>query len=185
MMRARGWWRREEFVMLQTIERHDTVELGHLLAGAARTIRNVRYCWLVTRAEDGGVNPRAMGRLLHDGGEDAFALRFIADGRSRKVADIRRDSRVTLIFQHDGDDAYMTLFGKAVLHDSPAEVRARWKDAFAVHFPTEADRANATFVEVAVDRMELWIRGVTPEPFGMRATILQRDVSGEWRVSFR
>jgi general stress protein 26 len=177
--------RREELTMLQTIERHDTVELGQLLAGAARTIRNVRYCWLVTRAEDGGANPRAMGRMLHDGGEDAWTLSFVTDGRSRKVADMRRDGRVTLIFQHDPEDAYLTLFGKAVLRDSESDIRARWKDAFAVYFPTETDRANAVFAEVAIDRMELWIRGVTPDPFGMKATILQRDKKGEWQVSFR
>jgi hypothetical protein len=30
--------------------------------------------------------------------------------------------------------------------------------------------------------MELWIRGVTPEPFGLRATALERDADGGWRV---
>ena len=30
--------------------------------------------------------------------------------------------------------------------------------------------------------MELWIRDVTPEPFGLRATVLERDTNG-WRVS--
>ena len=29
--------------------------------------------------------------------------------------------------------------------------------------------------------MELWIRGVTPEPFGLRATVLERDHGG-WRL---
>jgi hypothetical protein len=29
--------------------------------------------------------------------------------------------------------------------------------------------------------MELWIRGVTPEPFGLRATVLERDAGG-WRL---
>jgi hypothetical protein len=30
--------------------------------------------------------------------------------------------------------------------------------------------------------MELWIRGVTPEPFGMRPTTLERDAGGAWRL---
>jgi general stress protein 26 len=163
----------------------DAYEIGRLLAGAASTIKSVRYCWLVTQAEDGGANPRAMGRLLQGDGEDAWTVGFVADGRSRKVADMRRTDRVTLIFQHEGDNAYVTMFGKAVLRDSAAEVRARWKDAYAAYFPTEADRANAVFVEVPVKRMELWIRGVTPEPFGTRATILERDDGDDWRLSFR
>jgi hypothetical protein len=33
--------------------------------------------------------------------------------------------------------------------------------------------------------MEFWIHGVTPEPFGLRATVLERDAAG-WRCrSFR
>jgi hypothetical protein len=31
--------------------------------------------------------------------------------------------------------------------------------------------------------MELWIRGVTPEPFGLRPTILERDDGGGWRLA--
>ena len=52
---------------------------------------------------------------------------------------------------------------------------------YDVYFPSEADRASAIFVEVEVERMELWIRGVTPEPFGLRATVLARD-GGGWRL---
>jgi hypothetical protein len=37
-------------------------------------------------------------------------------------------------------------------------------------------------IEVEVARMELWIRGVTPEPFGPYPTILERDVEGAWRL---
>jgi general stress protein 26 len=170
--------------MTETNHGRDAYEIGRLLAGAARTIKDVRYCWLVTQAEDGGANPRAMGRLLQGGGDDAWTIQFVTDGRSRKVADMRRADRVTLIFQH-GDDAYLTLFGKARLHDGAAEVRDRWKDAYAAYFPTEADRAHVVFAEIPVKRMELWIRGVTPEPFGMRATILERDDGSDWRLSFR
>ena len=61
-------------------------------------------------------------------------------------------------------------------------MRERWKPAYDAYFPTETDRASAIFVEVEVERMELWIRGVTPEPFGLRATVLERDAGVGWRV---
>jgi hypothetical protein len=44
----------------------DDVEVSRLLAGAAKVIARVRYCWLVTEAETGGVCARPMGRLLPD-----------------------------------------------------------------------------------------------------------------------
>ena len=69
----------------------------------------------------------------------------------------------------------------ARLIEDVSEVRALWKeDAHARYFPTEKDRANAGFIEVRIERMELWIRGVTPEPFGLHATILQRNPKGAW-----
>lgn len=62
-------------------------------------------------------------------------------------------------------------------------MRQFWKDDYNVYFPDEENRANATFVEVNVERMELWIRGVTPEPFGLHPTILERDTTATWRLS--
>jgi general stress protein 26 len=164
---------------------NNAAEVNRLLGAASEKIKKVRYCWLVTAAEDGGANPRPMGRLPRDADDDEWTLRFITDGRSRKAADMRRASRVAIILQHDPDEAFVTLFGKATLHDNEAEVRKRWKDAYDAFFASAADRANAVFVAVDIERMELWIRGVTPEPFGMRATILERDAGRSWQIAFR
>jgi general stress protein 26 len=166
--------------MSRARDKHDPVEV--LLAGAAKTIGNVRYCWLVTAAEEGGTNPRPMGRVLHDADEDEWTIRFITDGRSCKVAEMRRTGRVAIIFQHAPDDAFVTLIGMATLHENASEVSERWTDAYDAFFPSAADRANAIFVVVDIERIKLWIRGVTPEPFGLRATILERDAGHGWRV---
>jgi general stress protein 26 len=98
---------------------------------------------------------------------------------------MRRAGEVTVLFQHEPDLAYVTLTGQAALHDNQAEVRERWKDAYNVYFRSETDRANAIFVEVDAQRIELWIRGVTPEPFGLQATVLERDAGGGWRAIAR
>jgi general stress protein 26 len=166
-------------------EQLDAVDVSQLLAGAAKTVATVRYCWLATASEAGPPRLRPMGRVLNDPGEDRWKVRFLTDGRSRKASDMRRADEVAILFQHDPDLAFVTLIGKAALHDSAAEIRGRWKDAYNVYFPGETDRANAIFVEVDIKRMELWIRGVTPEPFGMRATVLEREGGGGWRVTAR
>ena len=170
--------------MREANDKSDALDVSGLLAGASRTIESVRYCWLVTAAEDGFANLRPMGRLVHGagGGENKWTIQFITDGRSRKSADMRRDGRVAIIYQHDPDDAFVTLIGKATLHESEAEVRKRWKRAYDALISTEEDREHAIFVEVDVERMELWIRGVTPEPFGFRTTTLERDAGRGWRA---
>ena len=167
--------------MLETKAKPDSVDVSRLIAGAAKTMRSARYCWLATASESGTPHIRPMGRLLNDPGEDEWRIRFLTDGRSHKAADMRRESEVTILFQHDPDLAFVTLIGKAALHENASETRSRWKAAYDVYFPSETDRANAIFVEIGVERMELWIRGVTPEPFGLRATVLERDAGG-WRL---
>ena len=157
------------------------VQVNHLLAGAKKVVASVRYCWLLTEAETGGANARPMGRLLPGPNENDWMIRFITGGLSRKAFDIRRASKVGLIFQ-DADDAFVVLAGRAKLLEA-SSMRQLWKDDYNVYFPDEEDRANATFVEVNVERMELWIRGVTPEPFGLRPTILERDTTATWRLS--
>jgi len=168
--------------MIQQAQEHPGLEVSRLLMGAAKTITATRYCWLTTTAENGGINARPMGRLLRDPIENGWTIRFILDGRSRKAFDIRRAPKISAIFQRDADEALVTLAGTAVLHEDAAQIRPHWKDAYNMYFPTEQDRANAALIEINSERMELWIRGVTPEPFGLQPTVLQRDAAGEWRL---
>jgi general stress protein 26 len=163
------------------IER-EAVDVGRLLAGAVKTIGSVRNCWLATVGGSGGPSFRPMGRLQRGGDDNEWKIRFLTDGRSRKASEMRRNSGVAIIYQHDPDDAFVTLIGKATLFEDASEDRKRWKSAYDAYFPTDADRTNAVFVEVDVERMELWIRGVTPEPFGLQATVIDRDGAGGWRA---
>jgi general stress protein 26 len=156
-------------------------ETSALLAGAAKAIQAVRYCWLVTKSAD-GFNARPMGRVLPDKSEDGWIVRFVTDGRSRKAHELCGEREVGLIFQSDPDEAYVALFGEARLLERADDVARFWKARYEVYFPTPADRAAAAFIEVDVTRMELWIRGVTPEPFGLNATKLVRE-AGVWHLS--
>ncbi len=141
----------------------------------------MRNCWLATASEAGGPNFRPMGRLGRDDG-DEWKIRFLTDGHSRKASDMLRDSEVTILFQNDPDVAfvYFDREGHAARarRRGPQPLEGR---PITSTFPAKQDRANAVFVEVNAQRMELWIRGVTPEPFGLRATVLERDAEG-WRL---
>jgi general stress protein 26 len=149
-----------------------------LVAGVERIIRSVEYCWLLSRTES-GVRTRPMGRILARPGEDELTIRFLTDGRSQKAADIRRSQDVTLIFQ-EAKDAYVSLQGIARLNEAREYVQALWKEAYGRFFPTKEDLPHAAFIEVEITRMELWVRGLTPEPFGLRPTIMTRDPDGTW-----
>ena len=95
--------------------------LHELIAGAAKTMASQRYCWLMTTAED-GIHARPMGRIPAEPGEDALTVRFLADSRSRKTAEIRRCDKVTAIYEHQPSDGYVIVTGTAILQDDPAEI---------------------------------------------------------------
>ena len=167
--------------MLDVID-NTNAEVNTLLAGAAKTVQTVRYCWLVTKSAD-GFNARPMGLILADKSEDEWIIRFVTDGRSRKAHELCGEREVGVIFQSDPDEAYAALFGKARLIERASDVARFWKKHYEAYFPTPADRDAAAFIELDVVRMELWIRGVTPEPFGLNATRLTRDAGGAWQRS--
>jgi general stress protein 26 len=160
----------------------DSVEVSRLLSGAAKAVASVRYCWLATAAK-AGLCARPMGRIPNDVDEDEWLVRFITDRRSRKASDIKRAGKVAITFQNDGEDAYVALTGSAKVRERASEDRRLWKEAYNVYFPSDAERANAAFLEVDVERMDLWIRGVTPEPFGLRPTTLERSADKAWRLA--
>lgn len=158
-----------------------TVQVSQLLTGVAQAIATVRYCWLVTSEGTGIANARPMGWLPRALEADDWTIRFITDGRSEKAAEIRRAGKATVIFQ-DAGNAFVTLAGAATLRDEASELRRLWKSAYDAYFPTAQDRANAALIEVDVQHMKLWIRGVGPEPFGLKPTKLERHGHGAWRA---
>ena len=158
----------------------DSAEVGRLVDSAAATVAKASFCWLATVDESGAPRLRPMGRLPPEGGDDAWTLRFVTDGRALKAANIRRAGRADMVFQREADDAFVALSGVARLEEREQEVRRRWKRGYDAFFPSEADKASAAFLTVEADRLDLWIRGVTPEPFGLKTTTLERSADGVW-----
>jgi general stress protein 26 len=168
---------------MSSFSERNTVDVGRLVDSAARTIAQAGSCWIATADESGVPCLRPMGRLPPEPGDDAWTLRFITDGRSGKAANIRRAGRVALVFQREAEDAFVGLVGAARLQEDPSEVRRRWKSGYDPFFPTDADKASAVFLTVEAERLDLWIRGVTPEPFALKTTTLERNIEGHWRLN--
>jgi general stress protein 26 len=151
------------------------------LAAARATIANVRYCWLATRALDGGANVRAVRINPGVSGSDEWTRRFICRRDSRKAAEIREDPWVALAFQTDSGDAFVTLRGPASLVDDLIEMRTMWPVSADTMFPPGFADTNMIVVRVNVARIEIHARGVTPEPFGHGRYAIERNTHTGWR----
>jgi general stress protein 26 len=153
-----------------------------LLAAAAATMEKARYCWAITVAEDGSANARPMGPQKSPASEDPFGILFLTRRGSGKALEIGRTGRLSVVYQHDADDSYVTLIGRGVIIADRALLRARWQPAWNRFFPAGVDDETSMFVQLEAERIELWVRGVTPEPFGTRGAIMERGPGQPWRL---
>jgi|SRR5437870_5688124 len=150
-------------------------QVERLLAAARDTIEAVPFCWVVTPDGGGGANARVVKTPPSAAGEDFWTRWFLTPRVGRKAAEIGRAGRVTLAYQRDGGNAYVALAGRAELLDDRAEVESRCSD------PDLAAKLIA--VRVAVDHLELHVRGVTAEPWGHGRTLLDRKPDRSWRLT--
>lgn len=157
-------------------------DVNRLLDGAAKVLARTRYCWLSTQDSEQKPTIRPMGILSDEFSNPRWLLRFLADARSRKIRALCAFQRAVITVQSHTEDAFVLLEGSTDILDNPADICRHWRKGFNTYFPTNDDRKSAVFIDVKTDRMELWIRGVTPEPFGMRATVLERQANGIWEL---
>ena len=80
--------------------------------------------------------------------EDPFAILFLTRSGSRKAREIGRTGRLSVLYQHDADDGYVTLIGRGVILADRALLRARWQPAWNQFFPAGADDETSIFVRI-------------------------------------
>src|SRR5215470_11365465 len=102
-----------------------STSVERLLAAAVATMEKTRYCWAMTVAEDGSVNARPMGPQKSPA----------SDRGSRKALEIGRTGRLSVVYQHDADDSYVTLIGRGVIIADRALLRARGSRPGTNSFP--------------------------------------------------
>lgn len=108
-----------------------------ILSVARDIIKAARFCTLVTLGEKGQPQARIVDPVEPDA---AFAVYFATNPKSRKVAQIRKDARVTLLYFDAARAAYVTLVGKAAEvtgADKATHRKTDWNEFFA------ADRPNS------------------------------------------
>jgi general stress protein 26 len=154
-------------------------QVGHLLAAARAAIDKVPYCWVATPAQEGGAHARVVKAFPNDHGEEWWTRWFLTKRTARKTAEILAAGRVTLAFQHNSGNAYVSLSGPAELIETRDAVESRLQQ---VDDPNGYLAGQLIALRVEADLIELHIRGVTGEPWGHGRTSLGRSRDGVWRL---
>ena len=157
------------------------MEPERLLALARKLITDLTFCVAVTQGEGGDANARVVQpRPL---GAD-WSVDVLTNRRCRKVREIERTGRLTLLYQHDQDRSYVSLVGRAEIVDDVAFKCSVWTPAHDRWNPAGPEDPATIFVRLITERIELWsaVHDVMPAPAGYSAAILIRD-GADWRCS--
>src|SRR6266545_5256150 len=121
-----------------------------LIATAREIMGAARYCALITLDSKGRTHARTMDPFPPD---ENMMIWFGTNPLSRKVAEIRRNNRVTVYYFDREGPAYVTISGIARLVSDPRERARRWKDEWKAFYP---DREKG-YLLIAVTPQELEI----------------------------
>jgi len=105
----------------------------------------------------------------------------MTDRRTRKVGEIARTGRMTLVYQHQVGGAYVTLVGRASIIDDIAVKQAIWRPGSFKWHPGGPTDANVVLIEFVTERIETWNTPgqIVPDPTkGLWAAVLTRDADG-------
>ncbi len=143
-----------------------------VLDAARATIAAAKFCFLIT-VESG--QPQA--RLVNPFDPEADMTVWMGTNRkTRKVEQIRKNSRVTLAYPDIPGMGYVTLVGRARLVHSIEERRRRWKPEWAGFYPGGPEGDTYMLIEFKPERIEVMsvARKIASDPLAWRPAILER-----------
>ena len=129
-----------------------TPDRATLLAAARDVMQTARYCAFVTFGPDGRAQARAVDAFAP---EDDLTVWVATKPATRKVAEVRKDPRVTLYYYEPKGPGYVTLLGDAQVVDDPAEKAKRWKEEWATFYSDRNRGADYVLLRVRPRRLEV------------------------------
>ena len=129
-------------------------------------------CALVTIGPDGSPQARVMDAFPP---QPDLTVWMGTNRETRKVAEIRADPRVTLIYFDPANPGYVTLVGTARLVDEAAEKRARFKDAWADYYPGGPEGDDYLLLEISPQRLEVVsvMHEIASDPLAWKPAIIE------------
>jgi len=132
------------------------------LAEISEAMRDIDFCMLVSRAEDGSLGGRPMSNNREV--EYEGTSRFFTCDDHRSVADIGRDPSVGLSYQGKAGllgivgkpGMFIHVEGEARLVRDRAKFAEHWQDGLGMWFKQGIDTPGLVLIEVAARRIHYW-----------------------------
>ena len=114
-----------------------------LLSVSREIMKNAGNCALITLDKNGSPKVRTMDPFPP---EDNMEVWLGTNSKSRKVGQIKNDSRVSLYYFDKDNSGYLIIYGKAILVDDPQIKEVKWKEDWEAFYP---DR-NESYILIRV-----------------------------------
>jgi general stress protein 26 len=134
-----------------------------IVAGARDIIQKARYATLVTIGLDGHPQARIVDPMTTD---TDFITWIATNPLTRKVNEIRRNPRVTLLYFDAASSGYVTIIGRAALVTDAAEKAKHWKEEWSPFYETRDGKKEFTLIRLTPARLEVVSpsRGLVGDP---------------------
>lgn len=123
-----------------------------VLTAARDVMQTARYSTLVTLGEDGHPQARIVDPFPP---EEDFAIWVGTNPLTRKVAEIGRDPRVTMLYFNPAANEYVTIIGAATLVRDPAEKARHWKAEWSAFYKDGPRGETYLLIRVRPKRLEI------------------------------
>jgi len=123
-----------------------------VISAVRDVMRKAGYCGLITVGEDGHPQARVVDPLFP---EEDLTVWIATNPATRKVGQIRKDSRVTLFYFDRGGPSTVTLLGKADLVRAPEEKAKHWKEEWAPFYKDGYRGDDFVLIRVRPSRLEV------------------------------
>jgi len=155
----------------QNIPLEDSVNI-RLINAAKEIMTSARYCALITLDEEGRPRVRVMDAFAP---EDDLTVWFGTNPKTRKVAQIAKDPRVTLYYLDKDASGYVMIHGTAGLVNDPVEKEAHWKEEWKAFYPDYPE--GYLLVKVTPQWMEIvsYTRNITGDSITWKPPIVDFD----------
>jgi general stress protein 26 len=141
----------------------ETPARAQVIAAARAIIEESHYCTFVTIGPDGHPQARVVDPFPPD---SAFTIWIATNPATRKVREIDRDPRVTLLCFNEAKSEYVTVIGTAARDTSAAQKAGHWKSAWAALYRDENRGDDYLLLRLVPSRLEVSSRrpGMSNDP---------------------
>jgi general stress protein 26 len=121
-----------------------------LITTEIKMMETTRYCALITLDTTGHPEVRTLDPFLPDSNMIVWLGTSI---NSRKVKQIKNDSRVTLYYPAQNAAGYVVIKGQAYIVQDSSKKQTYWKKEWSRFYPE--DKSNYTLIKVIPEKLEV------------------------------